>query len=163
MSTTVTRWTGHPTVSRGTCRTLRATSSGDTSRATFDLTQPEADFLADRFLLARPIQASHVLDQSMTAWLIQSRACDTSSADHAWDFLGDADLPDDLRRVLVHDRDFNLLTRGAAAQYNAHLTDLLVGDARDTDNAQDAHDTLDRWLAEVAGTPGALWDRDADH
>ena len=54
----------------------------DASQVTFDLTQPEADFLADRFLLTRPVQAGRVLDQSMTAWLIQSRACDTGNADH---------------------------------------------------------------------------------
>ncbi len=62
--------------------------------------------------------------------------------------------------MLVHASDFNLLTRGAAAQHNAYLADLMAGDTHD---ARDTHGALDRWLAEVAGTPGALWERDADH
>lgn len=132
----------------------------DDSILSFDLTPSEADFLAEHFLLARPVQATAVLDQSMTSWLILRRGCDTADAGSAWDPAWSGVVPDDLRRVLTHARDFNLLARGAGLQYNAILTEALgVGDDSD---ARRAHAELDQWRQEVQ-VPGTLWDRDHDH
>ncbi|AFV90118.1 MAG: DUF6361 family protein [Acidipropionibacterium acidipropionici] len=139
---------------------------GDFLRAdaplTFELTRDEAEFLAGRFQRAEPLQDRPVLEQSMTAWCIRDHGCNTTGAQYPWEPELLEAAPDDIRRVLVHARDFNLLTRGAAAQYNVQLTEALADQTGSGPHVERAHEDLDRWLVK-ASAHGVLWDRDAGH
>lgn len=132
----------------------------DDAALTFELNRDEAEFLAGRFQSVEPVQDRPVLARSMMCWLIRDNGCETSGARYPWNRdLLDA-VPDDIRRVLIHARDFNLLTRGAAAQYNVQLAEALADQTGPV--SESARDVLDQWLAE-ASEPGALWRRDAGH
>lgn len=132
----------------------------DVASLTFDLSREEAEFLAGRFQSVEAVQDRPVLEQSMTAWLIREKGCDTTGARYPWEpGLLDA-APDDIRRVLVHARDFNLLTRGAAAQYNVQLAEALADRTGSGPQVERTREALDQWLAR-ASVPGVLWDRGA--
>lgn len=117
------------------------------TKATFDLTAQEADYLTHRITQATRGTA--------LAWLVNNPA---QPARYVWELGNLGAAPEQIRSEIDHARRFSLAIRGATILYY-----LLIAETAGRDSDQDVHRRqLTEWQDELAATQALIgWERSA--